>query len=295
MKYIHIILALISFSIMAQQSSAQELLKLNRDTLIEKAVTALREQLPDIVTPEKGFDVNNFERISLRSCDDQQLSITFEYIFKYIHDTTIARIYNINVDLLQHSASYEILPSSLHTDKNEALFYIPDENSNSAFLKIMNAYKKINAPQPDSQFYKMMLNDSSWEVVNKKDHYDIHTDSEHTVGWSKVNKETLEIFDDRHKHYDLSGKESCYEEVIRERYSIPVAKPSSVFFIEDKPVSKNEFDKFLATLKENPNTWFCAETNKGGRTGYDASDIEGVVYEVRFISEEGATGSIRRK
>lgn len=280
---------------MAQQSSAQELLKLNRDTLIEKAVIALREQLPDIVRPEKGFDVSNFERITLRSCDDQQLSITFGYIFKYVHDTTTTRIYNINVDLLQHSVSYEMLPSSLDTDEKKTPLYIPDENSSSAFLKIMDAYKKANAPQPDSQFYKMMLDGSSWEIVNMKDHYDIHTDSEHTAGWSKVNKETLEIFDDRHKHYDLSGKESCYEEIVREQYSIPVAKPSSVFLIEDKSVSKNEFDKFLATLKENPNTWFCAETTNGGRTGYDASDIEGVVYEIRFISEEVTTSFIRRK
>lgn len=60
-----------------------------------------------------------------------------------------------------------------------------------------------------------------------------------------------------------------------------------VFKINDKVVSIEEFTDFLNTLKEIPGTWFCAETKNGGRTGYDATDKDGIIYEYRSISEPG--------
>jgi hypothetical protein len=39
------------------------------------------------------------------------------------------------------------------------------------------------------------------------------------------------------------------------------------YLINNKSVSRKEFETFLGTLNEVPDTWFCAETNKGGVTG----------------------------
>jgi hypothetical protein len=69
-----------------------------------------------------------------------------------------------------------------------------------------------------------------------------------------------------------------------------------IYLIDGKSVAKEEFNKFLSTLKEVPGTWFCAETNKGGRTGWDARDDKGVVYEYRCYSESNnSKQTIRQK
>jgi hypothetical protein len=68
------------------------------------------------------------------------------------------------------------------------------------------------------------------------------------------------------------------------------------YSIDDREASKGEFEKFLKTLKQIPHTWFCAETTKGGITGYDAEDKNGVKYEYRAYSETGNNkSSIKKK
>lgn len=57
--------------------------------------------------------------------------------------------------------------------------------------------------------------------------------------------------------------------------------------INDKIVTEEEFINFLNTLTEVQGTWFCAETKKGGMTGYDAKDKDGIIYEYRANSEPG--------
>ncbi len=69
-----------------------------------------------------------------------------------------------------------------------------------------------------------------------------------------------------------------------------------VYQINDLPVTKKSFNKLLSSLKELTHTWFCAETTAGGRTGYEAVDKKGVIYEVRFESEYGnSISSIKKK
>jgi hypothetical protein len=73
-------------------------------------------------------------------------------------------------------------------------------------------------------------------------------------------------------------------------------KTRDTYLINEKTVSKKQFEKFLATLKEVPGTWFCAETNVGGTTGYDAADKHGVLYLYRSeTNADGAVNSIRLK
>jgi len=57
------------------------------------------------------------------------------------------------------------------------------------------------------------------------------------------------------------------------------------YILNDKEVNKKIFDYVLSGLTEIQGTWFCAETSKGGITGYDANDKNGVVYEYRTNSE----------
>lgn len=68
------------------------------------------------------------------------------------------------------------------------------------------------------------------------------------------------------------------------------------YSIDDIPVTAEDFAAFLKALREMPNTWFCAETNMGGITGYDAVDTRGVVYHYRTYSESGNNRcTIKRK
>ena len=63
------------------------------------------------------------------------------------------------------------------------------------------------------------------------------------------------------------------------------AKPIQENFINGKKVSDEEFQSFLKTLKEIPDTWFCAKTSRGGRTGFNGKDETGNIYEYRSVSE----------
>jgi len=79
------------------------------------------------------------------------------------------------------------------------------------------------------------------------------------------------------------------------RGSMPMEK-KDVYIINNNEVNKEEFDKFLKTLKEIENTWYCAELKDGGETGYDAADPNGIVYQVRFRSSmNGSRNSIIKK
>lgn len=62
-------------------------------------------------------------------------------------------------------------------------------------------------------------------------------------------------------------------------------KIESKYSIDGRSVTEAEFNQFKDTLKEVKGTWFCAETNTGGITGYNAADKDGTVYEIRFISD----------
>ena len=52
-----------------------------------------------------------------------------------------------------------------------------------------------------------------------------------------------------------------------------------IYEIDGRAVDKKRFEAFLASLKEIPGTWFCAEAMDGGRTGYDTEDSSGVRYK----------------
>jgi hypothetical protein len=57
--------------------------------------------------------------------------------------------------------------------------------------------------------------------------------------------------------------------------------------INNKIVPEDSFKDLLNFLIQLPHTWFCAETAKGGITGYDAEDRLGVIFEYRAVSEPG--------
>jgi hypothetical protein len=56
--------------------------------------------------------------------------------------------------------------------------------------------------------------------------------------------------------------------------------------IDGKVVSRAEFDRLFSTLKESGG-WFCAETDTGGRTGWDAVDPRGVAYHYVATTDGG--------
>lgn len=80
----------------------------------------------------------------------------------------------------------------------------------------------------------------------------------------------------------------CSQEILK--------KIKEEYTIDNKVVTKEIFNNFLATLKELPHTWFCGETAGGGETGYDAIDKQGVVYEYRASLNSGISkNSIKKK
>jgi hypothetical protein len=75
-----------------------------------------------------------------------------------------------------------------------------------------------------------------------------------------------------------------------------MAGSNDTFFIEGRPVGQAEFDARRKALNPVENTWFCAETNVGGDTGYDGKDADGVVWEYRqTVAGESNASTLRKK
>ncbi len=90
----------------------------------------------------------------------------------------------------------------------------------------------------------------------------------------------------------ITGTQSYAQGITKKKNS----QPSVEYTINDKKVSRVEFDKFLKGLEEIKGTWFCDETTTGGNTGYDAKDKQGTVYEYRAESEQHSSkNSIKKK
>jgi hypothetical protein len=73
-----------------------------------------------------------------------------------------------------------------------------------------------------------------------------------------------------------------------------LSQKTEEYEINGKSVEKIKFNLLFSKLKELAKTWYCAETNTGGRTGYDAVDEKGVLYQCVFISDSGNSKSIIR-
>lgn len=58
------------------------------------------------------------------------------------------------------------------------------------------------------------------------------------------------------------------------------------YSINGKAVNKIEFDKLYHSLIEVKGTWYCAETDEGGKTGFDGKTKNGTVYEYKMISKK---------
>lgn len=86
-------------------------------------------------------------------------------------------------------------------------FHVSSVGSDIAIKAVLQANRKANHPISNEEFYKAMNDDLTWVIHDADDHYQIETDSWHTHGWQKINKETLAIYDERHKHYGRSAPE----------------------------------------------------------------------------------------
>lgn len=75
--------------------------------------------------------------------------------------------------------------------------------------------------------------------------------------------------------------------------SKPLTK--SDFVIDGKFVSKDDFDNFLATLTEMPNTRINGESQRGLYSIYTAVDNSGVKYNIKFDGGEASINSDLRK
>jgi hypothetical protein len=70
---------------------------------------------------------------------------------------------------------------------------------------------------------------------------------------------------------------------------------TTTYEIDGARVTKAAFERFAKTLQEISGTWYCAETNDGGRTGYDAEDAAGARYAVCGITDAKGTRETIRK
>jgi hypothetical protein len=67
-----------------------------------------------------------------------------------------------------------------------------------------------------------------------------------------------------------------------------------MYKINDRVVTQEEFTKKLAALTMIANSWYCAETSDGGRTGYKAKDQDGILYDVIETSGKENSSIIRQ-
>lgn len=69
----------------------------------------------------------------------------------------------------------------------------------------------------------------------------------------------------------------------------------TVYEIDGRICAKKEFEIRVGALKEVPKTWYCKETTKGGRTGWQLTDDQGRRYSYLAESDgAGARLSLRR-
>ncbi|HMV42699.1 MAG TPA: hypothetical protein PK079_24915 [Leptospiraceae bacterium] len=61
---------------------------------------------------------------------------------------------------------------------------------------------------------------------------------------------------------------------------------NQIYKINEKYVSKEEFDLYLKDLKEIQETWYCKKESTGGTTGYDAKDQSDNIYKIIQSSYE---------
>lgn len=59
---------------------------------------------------------------------------------------------------------------------------------------------------------------------------------------------------------------------------------ATAYRIDGKDVSKAEFQRLFATLKETGG-WFCAETTTGGETGWEAQAPDGTKYQYTAVTD----------
>lgn len=93
---------------------------------------------------------------------------------------------------------------------------------------------------------------------------------------------------------DGKSRKEWWQKTGKEKHAVREAKEPR-WSIDDKPVSKAEYEALHKTLKSYRN-WYCAETTDGGITGEEMKDAKGVVYDVRVeVNRSGTHSSIRRK
>lgn len=71
-----------------------------------------------------------------------------------------------------------------------------------------------------------------------------------------------------------------------------IIKKTAYYKINEQFVKEEKYLEVEKTLREKQGTWSCSETNKGGRTGYDATDSMNKIFEIRSISENKITFNI---
>jgi hypothetical protein len=58
--------------------------------------------------------------------------------------------------------------------------------------------------------------------------------------------------------------------------------------IDGKEVSREEFDRFLDTLRQTDG-WYCDETTAGGETGWNAEDASGAKFTFKAVQDGGTS------
>ena len=71
-------------------------------------------------------------------------------------------------------------------------------------------------------------------------------------------------------------------------------KPRTTCRIDGQTVSRQEFDRFLATLTQTDG-WYCDMTTTGGETGWNARDAAGAIFTFKAVQDgDRGTLEIRR-
>jgi len=121
------------------------------------------------------------------------LVISFGHVFTYLPSNENEKlIYNISLALISGEADYIT---------HGYTFLVSSPESDTAIRTTLQAIRQVNRSVSDEEFYEIMNNELTWVIRDEGDYYQIETDSWHTHGWQKVEKKTLKIYDDKHKHY----------------------------------------------------------------------------------------------
>jgi hypothetical protein len=183
------------------QERIDELAALPKDSLIKLATER-------IANP--SFNKNDFDRVEAWATGSS-VFIKFSHIIQVVPQKG-RNYFSVTVDLLHPRISYSELGGA--ADKDEIEFYKPNDEDKKKIEFVRTAINNSNGqigklegkPEDD-------LPNGTMSIDEKDNYYQVYVDSPSTSSRYKIDKSTMKIFDDMHRHKPYPGDNDSVKKI----------------------------------------------------------------------------------